>query len=144
MTLKLKRCASQGTQMSSSPQRIRTLIADDSPLAVSTIRRCLQTEPAVQVVGTASNGAEALRMIEELQPDLILLDLQMPRMNGLQVASWLAAEFPTIRVAIVTGLDVSCLAPRLSEMGVHSIIAKQDLTEQLPDLVRKILGVPRS
>jgi DNA-binding NarL/FixJ family response regulator len=130
--------------MSASPQRIRTLIADDSPLAVRSIRSCLQIEPAVQVVGTASNGAEALKMIEELQPDLVLLDLQMPRMNGLQVASWMAAEFPTTRVVIVSGIDVSYLAARLSEMGVHSIIAKQDLTEQLPELVRKILNVPAS
>jgi DNA-binding NarL/FixJ family response regulator len=130
--------------MSASPQRIRTLIADDSPLAVRSIRYCLQVEPAVQVVGTASNGAEALKMIEELRPDLVLLDLQMPRMNGLQVASWLTAEFPTTRVVIVTGIDVSYLAARLSEMGVHSIIAKQDLTEQLPDLVHKILNLPNS
>jgi two-component system, NarL family, response regulator DesR len=130
--------------MSASPQRIRTVIADDSPLTVRTISRCLQVEPAVQVVGTASNGAEALKMIEELQPDLVLLDLQMPRMNGLQVASWVTAEFPTTRVVIVTGLDVSSLAARLSEMGVHSIIAKQELTEQLPELVRKILGAPSS
>jgi DNA-binding NarL/FixJ family response regulator len=130
--------------MSAFPQRIRTVIADDSPLTVRTISRCLQVEPAVQVVGTASNGAEALKMVEELQPDLVLLDLQMPRMNGLQVASWVTAEFPATRVVIITGLDVSPLAPKLSEMGVHSIIAKQDLTEQLPELVHQILGVARS
>ena len=128
--------------MLASPQRIRTVIADDSPLTVRTISRCLQIEPAVQVVGTASNGAEALKMVEELQPDLVLLDLQMPRMNGFQVASWLAAELPATRVVIVTGIDVSNLAARLSEMGVHSIIAKEDLTEQLPELVHKILGAP--
>jgi chemotaxis response regulator CheB len=58
--------------MSAFPQQIRTLIADDSPLAVRTISRCLQKEPAVQVVGAAANGAEALKMIEELQPDLVL------------------------------------------------------------------------
>jgi two-component system, NarL family, response regulator DesR len=126
--------------MSTSPQRIRTLIADDSPLAVRSIGACLQVEPAVQIVGTASNGAEALKMIEELHPDLVLLDLQMPRMNGLQVASHLAQEFPAIRVVIVSGLDVAYLTERLWELGVHSIIAKQDLTEQLPDLVRKILA----
>jgi DNA-binding NarL/FixJ family response regulator len=126
--------------MPSSPARIRTLIADDSPLAVRSINSCLQVEPAVQVVGTASNGAQALQMIEELQPDLVLLDLQMPRMNGLQLASHLSTEFPAIRVAIVSGIDVSYLTARLSEMGVHSIIAKQDLPEQLPELVHQILG----
>jgi DNA-binding NarL/FixJ family response regulator len=128
--------------MSAFPQQIRTVIADDSPLAVRSICTCLQKEPAVQVVGTAANGAEALRMIEELQPDLVLLDLQMPRMNGLQVASHLAAEFPEIRVAIVSGIEVSYLAARLSEMGVHSIIAKQEMTEQLPDLVHNMLDAP--
>jgi len=66
----------------------------------------------------------------------------MPRMNGLQVASHLAAEFPEIRVVIVSGIEVSYLASRLSEMGVHSIIAKQDMTKQLPDVLHKIFSAP--
>lgn len=124
--------------------QIRTVIADDSPLAVRSICSCLQDEPAVQVVGTASDGADALSMIEKLRPDLVLLDLQMPRMNGLEVASRLAAQFPAILVVIVTGIDVSSSTAKLSELGVHGIVAKQDLSEQLPDVLHRILHIPRS
>jgi DNA-binding NarL/FixJ family response regulator len=125
-------------------QRIRTVVADDSPLAVRAICSCLQGEPTVLIAGTASDGVEALSMIEKLRPDLVLLDLQMPRMNGLEVAARLAAEFPAILVVMVTGIDVSNLAARLSELGVHGIVDKQDLSEQLPELLHRILPVPRA
>jgi two-component system response regulator DesR len=125
-------------------QQIRTVIADDSPFAVRSICSCLQAEPAVQIVGTASDGAAALSMIQKLRPDLVLLDLQMPCMNGLEVASRLAAEFPAILVVIVTGIDVSDSAARLSELGVHGVIAKQELSEQLPEVLHRILHIPRA
>jgi DNA-binding NarL/FixJ family response regulator len=126
------------------PQRIRTLVVDDSPIAVRTICSCLQDEPAIQIVGTASDGFEALSIAERLQPDLVLLDLQMPRMNGLEAASRLATEFPAILVVIVTGLDASNVAANLSQFGVHGIIAKQHLSEQLPVLLHQILHTPPS
>lgn len=125
-------------------QTIRTVVADDSPLALRAICSCLQEDPALQIAGTASDGVEALAIIEQLRPDLALLDLQMPRMSGLEVASRLAREFPAIRVVIVTGLDVPNSAAGLSELGVHGVVAKQDLSEQLPDLLRRILNFPRS
>lgn len=126
------------------PRQIRTVIADDSPVAVRSICSCLQEEPAVQIVGTASDGADALSMIEKLRPDLVLLDLQMPRMNGLEVASRLAAEFPAILVVIVTGIDVSDSATRLSQLGVHAVVAKQEMSEQLGQVLHQILHIPRA
>jgi two-component system, NarL family, response regulator DesR len=124
------------------PQRVRTLVADNSPLAVRTICACLEVEPAVQIVGTASNGDEALALIEKLRPDLVLLDLELPRMNGLEIASRLAAGFPAIRVIIVTSVDVFHWIAKLSEVGVYGIIAKQGLREQLPELLNRILQLP--
>ncbi len=126
------------------PQRIRTVVADDSPLALRTICSCLQEEPAVKIVGTASDGAEALSMIEELRPDLVLLDLELPRMNGFEVASRLAAEFPATLVVVVTSVNVFQSIPKLSKLGVYGIVAKQDLSEQLPELLNRILRLPRS
>lgn len=124
--------------------RIRTVIADDSPLAVQIVCSCLQVDSSVEIVGTASDGAEALSLIEKLRPDLVLLDLQMPRMNGLEVASRLAVEFPAILVVIVTAIDVSNLSARLSAFGVHGVIAKQDLSEQLPALLHQMFHIPRA
>ena len=121
------------------PQPIRTVIADDSPLAVNAIRSCLQQEPSIEIVGTAADGTEAIAVIQRLQPDLVLLDLKMPNMNGLQVASWLADQYPSIVRVIVTGLDVLDSLARLPELGGHPIVAKQDMSEQLPKVLSELL-----
>lgn len=75
---------------------MRILIAEDEPPAVDRLRVLLGSLPEVRVVGTAINGREALRAIAELRPDLVLLDIQMPEMSGLQVASDLQGDRPEI------------------------------------------------
>ncbi len=120
------------------------MIADESPRAVRTIRSCLQEEPAVQIVGTASDGGEALSMIEKLRPDLVLLDLDLPGMNGFEIAPRVAAEYPAILVIILTSADVFSAITKLSKVGVYGIVAKQDLRRQLPELLQRILRLPRS
>ena len=107
---------------------------DDSELAIQTISSYLEDLPWVQVVGTAMDGVEALSMAARLRPDLVLLDLQMPDMSGLEVASRLAADFPGILVVIVTGLD----APKLSDRGVYSLVSKQRMNQELPQVLDQI------
>lgn len=68
------------------PQALRTLIVDDEPLAVERIQVICAELPAINVVGTASDGAAALRLTEKLEPDLVLLDMTMPELDGLGVA----------------------------------------------------------
>lgn len=118
---------------------IRTLVVDDSPAALRTICSCLEDQPAVQVVATATGGPEGLSLAEKLKPDLVLLDLQMPRMNGLQVASQLAKKFPSMLLVIVTGVDASGLGSRLREWGVSGLVTKQHMTEEFPQLFQRIL-----
>jgi DNA-binding NarL/FixJ family response regulator len=125
------------------PHRIRALVADESPLAVHTICACLREDPAVTVVGTASNGPEAVSMIEDLRPNLVLLDLELPGMNGFEVAAQVAAKFPRMLVVVVTSTDVFKSIAKLSKLGVYGIVAKQDLREQLPQLLRRIIRLPR-
>jgi two-component system, NarL family, nitrate/nitrite response regulator NarL len=119
-------------------ERLRTLIVDDSALALHTICSYLEDLPGVEVVGTAPGGAEALLLTAELQPDLVLVDLQMPGMSGLEVASRLATEFPNILVVIVTGLDARKLGPRLSDRGVYGLVTKQRMSEELPEVLDQI------
>jgi DNA-binding NarL/FixJ family response regulator len=119
-------------------ERIRTLVVDDSRLALRTICACLEDQRAVQVVGTATDPRETLLLAEVLRPDLVLLDLQMPGMNGLQVAAQLAKEFPAMLVIIVTAFDTPRLHHKLSERGVFGVIAKQQLGEELPAMLDQI------
>ncbi len=119
-----------------SLRNIRTLVVDDSPLAVRAICACLQNQPAIQIAGTACDGVEALTIARQLRPDVVLLDLQMPGMNGLQVASRLSREFPEIIVFLVSSMDTSNLSATLSELGVHGIVSKEHMSDELPRLLQ--------
>ena len=83
-------------------QPVRVLIADDHPRSRSGLRALLATSAAVKVVGQAANGQEAVRLVEEYQPDVVLLDAQMPIMNGLQAAQHIKQRWPLIKVLILT------------------------------------------
>lgn len=84
---------------------MRTLIVDDEPLAVERMQILCSRIPALQVVGTASDGAAALRLIEALTPDLVLLDMTMPEVDGLGVARALAGQASRPAVVFVTAHD---------------------------------------
>jgi two-component system LytT family response regulator len=84
--------------------KIRTLVVDDEPLARERIRRMLRGEPDVEIVGECGNGANAVSLIEELAPDLVFLDIQMPEKNGFEVLQEIAAgRMPS--VIFVTAYD---------------------------------------
>ena len=83
---------------------LRTLIVDDEPVARRVLREDLEMWPDVEVVGEAENGKDALLKIEQLQPDLVLLDLQMPVMSGFEVARKLSGENAPV-VVVVTAFD---------------------------------------
>ena len=85
--------------------RLKTLIVDDEPLAVERMQVICAKIGELQVVGTASDGAQALRLVEALQPDLILLDMTMPEVDGISVAKSLAKEAQRPAVIFVTAHD---------------------------------------
>ncbi len=84
---------------------LRTLIVDDEPLAVERVQVICAEIPSVRVVGTASDGAAALRLAEKLEPDLVLLDMTMPELDGLGVARKLAEQEQAPVVIFVTAHD---------------------------------------
>ena len=81
---------------------IRVLIADDHPVFRDGFASLLATQPDVDVVGTAGDGADAVEMTTELVPDVVVMDLQMPRMNGIDATRALAESMPAVRVLVFT------------------------------------------
>lgn len=73
---------------------IRILLVEDSPVALTILRRVLQDEPDIEIVGTAPNGEEAIKLIPQVKPSLICTDLHMPRMDGLQLTEFVMEHFP--------------------------------------------------
>jgi two-component system, LytTR family, response regulator AlgR len=92
------------------PDRLKTLIVDDEPLAIERLQILCAGIPRITLVGTAMEGKSALRMIEKLAPDLILLDIQMPGMDGIAFAQALAGRSPRPALIFVTAFDAFAVA----------------------------------
>ena len=83
--------------------QIRALLADDEAAARSRLRRLLDRQSAIHVVGEAENGVEALQRVEELRPDLLFLDVEMPGMNGFEVLRAISPDIPRPLTIFITG-----------------------------------------
>jgi DNA-binding NarL/FixJ family response regulator len=96
---------------------MRILIADDSDLVRRGVGEILSSETNWEVCGEARDGSEALRKARELLPDLILLDISMPAINGLEVARLLRQEVPKVKILVISQHDPIQLLPRVIEAG---------------------------
>jgi CheY-like chemotaxis protein len=113
------------------PQPLRTLVVDDSFRFLKALCAYLQTEPLFQVVGTAMGGGEALHMAELLGPDLVLMDLHMPVMDGLQATAILRRRLPNIRIIIMTLEDSATAEAQARAQGAHGFIWKPRIVNDL-------------
>ncbi|MDX3001298.1 response regulator transcription factor [Kribbella solani] len=103
---------------------IRLLIADDHPIVRDGLSGMFAAEPGFEVVGQAGDGAEAVRMAETLRPDVILMDLQMPGMNGLTAITELAERGITSRVLVLTTYDTDGYVVPAIEAGATGYLLK--------------------
>jgi two-component system response regulator AlgR len=92
------------------PGRLKTLIVDDEPLAIERLQILCARVPRISLVGTAMEGKSALRLIESLAPDLILLDIQMPGMDGIAIAQAISGRSPRPSLIFVTAFDAFAVA----------------------------------
>jgi len=113
------------------PRPIRTLIVDDSVVLLESLCAYLKTEPLIQVVGTAQSGADALQMAELLEPDLVLMDLNMPAMDGLLTTAILRRRLPNTRIIIMTMEDSATTEAEARAHGAQGFIWKPGITDSL-------------
>jgi DNA-binding NarL/FixJ family response regulator len=107
---------------------MRTLVVDDSAVLLDNLCAYLKSKPWFQVFGTAANGREAVRMAKLHKPDLVLMDLNMPIMDGLKATAILRRRMPELRIIIMT-LDGSAKAEAEARAhGAHGFIDKQAIT----------------
>src|SRR2546422_11538512 len=102
------------------PEPIRVVIADDTPEIRLLLRVVLRRAPDLELVGEAADGAEAVKIATELRPDVIVLDLAMPVMDGLQAIPLLAERTPETKILILTGFDRSGLREDAERAGAHA------------------------
>ncbi len=121
-------------------KQIRTIVVDDSPTAIRTICSLVARERNMVIVGTATTGAAAVALARSLRPDLVLLDLGIPIMSGIETTSWLARECPATSVVIVTVHDSPELRTVCRERGARGFIVKIALQDDLPIVIRQLFG----
>jgi len=106
---------------------VRILVVDDNPAVRSYLRSILEQQTAWQVCDEARTGAEAIRRVKNAPPDVILLDFQMPDLNGLDVAQQISQLFPQIPILMVTIHLSNQLADAARKAGIRGACAKQDV-----------------
>jgi DNA-binding NarL/FixJ family response regulator len=116
------------------------LIVDDSVQIRNMLRLWLETDDKFEVCGEAADGVEAVEKALELKPDLIVLDLLMPRMNGLQAAAALQTALPEVPIILFTLFPDSELASQARNAGVASVLSKMDQMNVLCDEVERLVG----
>jgi DNA-binding NarL/FixJ family response regulator len=119
-------------------KRLRILIADDHGLVRRGAREVLNSQHGWRVVGEAANGREALLKAIDLKPDVAVIDLGMPDLDGIEVTRKVREAVPEIKILVLTMHDSDHMVRRALEAGAHGYLLKSDLTDSLPKAVKAV------
>ncbi|KIZ39806.1 MULTISPECIES: response regulator transcription factor [Rhodopseudomonas] len=111
--------------------RLRVFLADDHPVVLSGMKALVAGDAGLEMVGEASDGPSALRRAVELRPDVAVLDLSMPGLNGIEVARKFLAACPECRVLVLTVHEDGAYLKQLLDLGVAGYVLKRSATEEL-------------
>ncbi len=117
---------------------IRILIADDHQVVRAGVRALLEGVENWEIVGEAINGREAISLANQLHPDIVVLDIGMPELNGLDVARKIKQELPEVEIAILTAIDDEQLVHNVFEAGARAYVLKTEAGEQLVNALKAL------
>ncbi|HMN61951.1 MAG TPA: response regulator transcription factor [Anaerolinea sp.] len=117
---------------------IRVVLVDDHPVVRSGIRGLLEKAVDIDLVGEASNGEEGLRLVAETQPDVLLLDMELPDIPGIQVARLVQQFHPIVKILALSAHDDSVYVRELLESGAAGYLMKEEAPEVIEDAVRGV------
>jgi two-component system response regulator NreC len=121
----------------------RIVIAEDHTILREGLRSLLSSEPELRVVGEAKDGREAIRRVEQLEPDLILMDLSMPRMNGVEAIREIKNRIPETRVLALTVHKAEEFVLEVLQAGADGYVLKDASSRELVMAIRSVLGGQR-
>jgi DNA-binding NarL/FixJ family response regulator len=124
--------------MKPGDRRIRVLVADDSATARACICDYLEFERVFEVVGTACDGVQLLHKTKDVLPDLVLTDLNMPNMGGMEAASELRKSYPQVRTLIITQFGGSTVKDECLRRGADGYLEKNQMPEKLMKEVARL------
>lgn len=123
---------------------IRIVIAEDQSLLRGALVTLLGLEPDIEIIGQATNGDEALRQTESLTPDVLVTDIEMPGLTGIELAAQVQRKVPTTRVLIVTTFDRPGYLKRAMQAGVMGYVLKDTPSDALADAIRTVASGGRA
>jgi DNA-binding NarL/FixJ family response regulator len=125
--------------MKNAIKPVRVILADDHTLVRAGIRALLEKLPEVKVLGEASNGREALDLVKTHKPDVVLMDITMPGLNGLEAAARMAKEFPAVRVIILSMHNNEEYYWRALKAGAAGYLLKKAATAELAVALQRVI-----
>lgn len=123
-----------------SSRQIRVLVADDHELIREGVRSCLASASHIQIVGEATNGLEAVQMAEELQPDLVVMDIHMPKMNGLEATQAILQHSSQIHILILSIYDRKEYILQFIDSGAKGYLLKDTNLHQVVQAIDSIMA----
>jgi two-component system, NarL family, nitrate/nitrite response regulator NarL len=126
--------------MNPSSQEVRILLADDHPIFRDGLKRLLEAEPGFKVIAEASNGNEAVKMVRQHKPDLLLLDLSMPQQTGLEAIRELGSLGASTRIILLTAAVEKSQIVEALQLGARGVVLKDSATQLLIQAVRVVMA----
>lgn len=118
---------------------IRVVFVDDDPGLCQLVKILLGWEPDIELIGVATNGTEGVKLASELEPDLVVCDLRLPDISGVEVGNQIAKRSPASRLVLISGHDAEDITEEL-KMNVFTYVDKKLAFRDFPALVRRVAG----
>ena len=119
--------------------KIRILLAEDHKVVREGTRRLLESQEDFEVVGEASDGVEAVELAKKCKPEIIIMDVSMPRLNGIEATRQIKALYPNMAILVLTGYDNDEYVFALLEAGAAGYLLKESSGEELIDAIRQVM-----
>mgnify|MGYP002725531697 CR=1 FL=1 len=112
-------------------QSIKVLIADDNGNFIQQVKSFLASDPDIEIVGEAKDGKEAISKVKELTPDIVLMDVRMPKMSGLKATHRIKQIMPEVKIIILTIYDIDEYRKAAKDSGASNFVVKTSIKNQI-------------
>lgn len=124
-------------------EKVRVVLADDHPVMRLGIRNLLSRSPKIQVLAEAGSGIDAIRLVDELNPDVLLLDMEMPGMDGVEVARYLRSANSPVHILVLSAYDDKQYILSVMEQGASGYLTKDEAPDTIIDAVLSVASGDR-
>lgn len=121
-------------------EKARIVLADDHPIVLDGLRALIKAQDDLELVGEATNGLAALRIIKEQKPDLAVIDISMPELNGIALGRCLAEELPAVKLLVLTLHEDRAYLKQALDAGIRGYVLKRTAAENLAAAIRAVLS----